>query len=407
MTLVIYRLHGRTPGELDQRYQVQMKVLITGGAGFIGKHLAQRLLNESIEVVILDSFNKQIHPDPHGARAALQHDLPAAQIVTGDVRHFDTIAPLISVCDVIVHLAAETGTGQSMYEVDRYCDVNVRGTAVLMQALIEKGEAARQKRVVLASSRAVYGEGQYLCANCGSQTPRSRDASRMALGQFEPTCPKCGGDCSSIGTSESADTAPVSYYGLTKLNQEQMTMLFAAALDLETVVLRFQNVYGPGQSLANPYTGILAVFSNKARENQELQVFEDGLESRDFVYVLDVVDAIVRSCTARLVDARQHILNVGTGVPVSVHQVAKMIVSKLNSRSSIRVSGDFRVGDIRHGYADIRAAKSVVGFEPKWDFDRGLDAFLAWAAEQSAGSEESYLKSIRELQSRGLLKTSG
>ena len=303
--------------------------------------------------------------------------------------------------DAIVHLAAETGTGQSMYEIERYFSVNVQGTATMLDLLQNEDCAKSLRSVVVASSRAVYGEGAYECATHGTVFPEQRGRKRMSGGLFEPVCPNCGGPVRMLPTLESAPFSPMSMYGLTKQVQEQAVLLFARIRGINGFGLRYQNVYGPGQSLKNPYTGILAVFSNLARQNQSIEIYEDGLESRDFVYIDDVVEATVRSInySGQFVGA----LNVGSGEATSVMTVAQEIKAFFTSESTISVTGAFRMGDIRHNIADVAMLKQVLDFVPGVPFKQGLANFLGWAAEQAPEDKAAYLRSVSELASRGLM----
>ncbi|MDE3104757.1 MAG: NAD-dependent epimerase/dehydratase family protein, partial [Acidobacteriota bacterium] len=295
-----------------------MKILVTGGAGFIGTHLLRRLLPLGHELAVLDNFLPQVH----GGVRMLPADLaPYVQVVDGDVADENIFATALAGAEAVVHLAAETGTGQSMYEVARYGRTNMQGVALLYEVLA-KSRGHRVGRIVVASSRAIYGEGAYACAHHGVVYPVSRSAAEKRRGEFDPLCPLCGGACHSVPTPESAPMQPSSFYGLTKQVQEQTVLLFGRTLGIPSVALRYQNVYGPGQSLKNPYTGILAIFSNLARVGSTLKVFEDGLESRDFVYVEDVVDATVKSLLQPLEDSVA--LNVGSGERTSIQQVAEL-----------------------------------------------------------------------------------
>jgi dTDP-L-rhamnose 4-epimerase len=369
-----------------------MKILITGGAGFIGTHLTRRLLANRHAIRILDSFTPQIHGD--------EHSLPAdfaghVDLVIGDVRDEDVFERAVAGCNVVVHLAAETGTGQSMYEILRYEEVNIRGTAILMD-IVTNRRPRELRKIVVASSRAIYGEGKYRCEEHGPVYPGKRHATDMKNKRYEPLCPLCQNECIPLATDEDTPPRPSSFYGLTKYVQEQMALMQASALNLSAYALRYQNVYGPGQSLKNPYTGILAIFFNRARAGQSINIFEDGRESRDFVYVEDVVDA-----TARCIDAEgvaNEVLNVGTGTPVSVSAVAQEIVSLLGSNSRVDVTGAFRIGDIRHNFADLTRIKDRLSFTPRWDFRRGLRAFLDWALRQESGTigYESSLEALRK-----------
>lgn len=375
---------------------MKSNVLISGGAGFIGTEVARSLLRKGHCVTLLDNFSPQIH----GQNGALPVDLaPHVRLVRGDVRDPEAWAAALPGHDTVVNLAAETGTGQSMYEVARYEQVNLAGTALLYD-LLAKNAGFDVKRIVVASSRAIYGEGAYRCDRDGMVYAQPRSIADKKLGLFDPTCPTCGGECISVPTPESAPIQPSSFYGMTKQVQEQMTLLFARVLGIPSFALRYQNVYGPGQSLRNPYTGILAIFTNQTRLGAELAVFEDGYESRDFVFIDDVVRATI-GCIERN-DSASGAINVGSGERTSVLEVAQLINEYFGRRSRVRVTGAFRDGDIRHGSADLTQARAVLGYVPQWAFRDGLKEFLSWA-DQGNVSSEGYERSLTELQERGLL----
>lgn len=372
-------------------------VLITGGAGFIGQRVSRALLRQGTQVRILDNFNPQIHVNED-----LPDDLAChVEVIKADVRDRDVLKRSLSCVDTVVHLAAETGTGQSMYEIDRYFSVNVQGTATMLDLLQNDDCGKALRSVVVASSRAVYGEGAYECAAHGRVFPNQRSRESMSIGLFEPVCPDCGSAVKLLLTPESAPFMPMSMYGLTKQVQEQALLLFARTRGINGFGLRYQNVYGPGQSLKNPYTGILAVFSNLARQNQGIEIYEDGLESRDFVYIDDVVEATLRSInySGQFVGA----LNVGSGQATSVMTVAEEIKAFFDSSSTIKVTGAFRMGDIRHNIADVSKLEQVLGFVPGIPFKQGLANFLGWAAEQAPEDKAAYLRSVSELAARGLM----
>ena len=373
-----------------------MNVLVTGGAGFIGTHLARRLLREGCSVTILDNF----HPQIHGKRQSLPPDLaPHVDLQIGDVRDESIVAQALMGQDVVVHLAAETGTGQSMYEILRYEEVNIRGTAVLIHSLAND-KASHVRKLVVASSRAVYGEGRYKCKADGDVYPDGRSVRDMLVGCFEPRCPVCGESCEVQPTTEDAPLKPSSFYGLTKQVQEQMSLMYAKAMGFSGIALRFQNVYGPGQSLKNPYTGILAIFSNQARLNAPINIFEDGLESRDFVYVDDAIEAIRRSIKGS--DLPVLPLNVGSGERVTVKEVVQEIKKFFSSQSQISTTGAFRQGDTRHSVADLSKARETIGFEPRWRFHDGIRQFSNWASSQAQAACQ-YETSLQEMRQRGLL----
>lgn len=373
-----------------------MKVLVTGGAGFIGSHLVLRLLREGCEVSVLDNFSSQVHGNSKNLPPGLQGQV---RLHVGDVRDKEAFAKALDKQEVVVHLAAETGVGQSMYEIERYQEVNIGGTACLLQHLLNN-KSSTVRKLVLASSRAVYGEGKHHCSAHGNVYPALRRPEDLRRGCFEPRCPLCGEACEPRPTPEESPLQPLSFYGLTKQVQEQMTLMLARTLGLSAFALRYQNVYGPGQSLKNPYTGILAVFSSQARAGQPINVFEDGLETRDFVYVDDVVEATWRCIVAE--GSQVEALNIGTGERITVLQVAQEIGSFFSSRSQVVVSGAFRQGDIRHNFADLAKARSLIGYEPHWRFTEGLKKFLDWAAAQDEWSA-NYESSLQEMRERGLL----
>jgi dTDP-L-rhamnose 4-epimerase len=301
---------------------------------------------------------------------------------------------------VVVHLAAETGTGQSMYEVAKYVDTNVRGTALLLDELVN-GRCTIRK-VVVASSRAIYGEGKYRCAEHGPVYPGGRRAKDMEKGDFSVKCPLCQKEVELQPTDEDSLLHPTSLYGMTKHDQERMVMSLCAGVGISTVALRYQNVYGPGQSLTNPYTGILSIFSTRIRNGKEVLIFEDGTESRDFVYIDDVVKATIRAID--LEDSGSVALNVGSGVPTTVIEVVDALAAALDAPANPRrITGQFRLGDIRHCVASLEKASRILGYSPSVVFHEGIRRFCQWARQQEK-QEDKLDASLRELQERGLLK---
>ncbi len=374
-----------------------MRLLITGGAGFIGSRLALKLAGQGASVTILDALIPQVH----GSRADFSDSLACAvTCIRGDVCNRDLVARLLRDAEVLIHLAAETGTGQSMYAVERYSQINTHGTAVILDAIVNE-KPKKLHKLIVASSRAVYGEGEYLCPVHNHVFPAARSFADMEGGRFDPKCPLCGQIVTPVPTSEEAPFAPSSFYGLTKQMQEQMVLMFARALGIDGFALRYQNVYGPGQSLTNPYTGILAIFSNLVRQGRGLNIFEDGLESRDFVYIDDVV-AATTACAAADVHGVMA-LNVGSGTRVSVLDVARAIAEHFKADVPIDVTGAFRLGDIRHNFADISRISELTGFAPRYSFADGLRNFLTWA-ERNSASDAGFDQSLLELKERGLMR---
>jgi len=373
------------------------KVLITGGAGFIGSNLARKLVKEGFEITILDNFLKQIH----GEKNELSDDLKSdVRLIVGDVADKSVLYSALEGQDAVIHYAAETGTGQSMHAVSHYTNVNVQATANICDFIIN--EPHQIQTVIVASSRSIYGEGKYNSPEYGIVYPDSRTFQNIKE-SFEVRCPYSGKhNLEVMATDESSQIHPSSFYGITKQVQEQMVILATKLKNINGFALRYQNVYGPGQSLKNPYTGILSIFTRLALQNEEINIFEDGLESRDFVYIQDVVDATV-GCL-KLKEKGQFILNVGSGKSTHVLEVAQEIVSYLKSDSKIKISGSFREGDIRHNFADLELIKKIVGFEPKWLFKEGLHNFIDWAVDQKDIPKDTadFKKSIFELKEKGL-----
>jgi len=374
-----------------------LNVLVTGGAGFIGTHLLRALIADH-QVTVVDNFSPQVH----GTTDMLADDLcRSVRLVRGDVRDAALWTEVLPEQEAVIHLAAETGTGQSMYAVTQYEQVNLGGTAMLCEQLL-KGRGYQVERLIVASSRALYGEGAYRCGAHGIVYPSSRSTADKKHGLFDPLCPICAHTVQPIPTPESAPAQPSSFYGLTKQVQEQMILMFGRLLGTPAIALRYQNVFGPGQSLANPYTGILAIFSNLAKESRSISVFEDGKESRDFVYVDDVV-AATRQALIKPIQG-SHAVNVGSGISTTVQEVAREIVAFYGSGSEIKVTGAFRDGDIRHGRADLSKVAALLGYNPRWSFQEGLREFLRWAQERApATGQAKYEASLKELRDQGLL----
>lgn len=376
------------------------KVLITGGAGFIGSNIAIKLKAKGYEVVVLDSLSKQIHgSNPDQTSPLYQSIKDKVVFIKGKVNNRTDWEKALVGVDYIIHLAAETGTGQSMYEIKKYVDTNIGGTALLLDILTNTKHNV--KRVVVAESRAIYGEGKYHCPNCGDVYPLERKDEDMAKGDFECKCPICGGEVELVATTEDSTIHPSSVYGISKQVQGQLVHLVCKSIGVESVSFRYQNVYGPGQSLSNPYTGILSIFSTRIKNGNGINVFEDGMETRDFVYIEDVVDATILGM--EVPEANGHVFNIGTGVATDVLTVANTLCEKYGVKVPITVSGNYRLGDIRHNFADISAARQILGFVPKWNFSDGIEQFTNWVNMQDVQSD-NYETSIEEMKKKGLYK---
>lgn len=375
-------------------------VLITGGAGFIGSHLAKRFVDDGHRVVILDALIEQVHGAvPEEESALLRSVSQIATVIKGSVTSTDDLKRALKDATVVVHLAAETGTGQSMYEIERYVDTNIGGTAKLLDLLTNTENLV--KRVVIASSRSIYGEGSYRTKDGRIVFPTHRSPEAMERGRFELEDELTGEPLEMIPTSETAVIHPSSVYGITKQAQESLVMTVGPAIGIDAVALRYQNVYGPGQSLKNPYTGILSIFSTLIRKGSEINVFEDGRESRDFVYIDDVVEATYLAALSP--DAAGRILNVGSGVATSVTDVVEALTSEFGVTVPVRVSGNYRIGDIRHNVADTELLARVLGFTPAVPFREGVHRFVEWVKNEPV-EEDRYQKSLAEMSSRNLFK---
>ena len=375
-------------------------VLITGGAGFIGSNLAIKLLAKGYQVTVLDNLSRQIHGiNPEQDSPLYLSIKNKVRFIRGSVTSREDLIRAIDGQDAVIHLAAETGTGQSMYEIEKYVNSNIGGTALLLDILTNTKHSV--KRVLVAESRAIYGEGKYVCSSCGEVYPLDRKDEDMCRGDFECHCPKCGKHVKLVATTEDSAIHPSSVYGIAKQVQGQLVHLVCPTIGVEAVSFRYQNVYGPGQSLSNPYTGILSIFSTRIKNGNGINIFEDGKETRDFVYIDDVVDATVKGL--EVPGAAGHVFNVGTGVATDVLTVAKTLCEKYGVNVPITISGNYRLGDIRHNYADISLARKILGFEPRWSFSDGIEQFANWVNTQSV-QEDKYEASIAEMKAKGLYK---
>ncbi len=378
-----------------------MKVLLIGGAGFIGSRTAFRLLSEGHSPVVFDSFDPQIHGEKGMSHVPeLRRNLP---VMEGDTRDAGALEKALRDAEAVYYFPACTGTGQSMYRAGQYCDVNVRGAGVFADALQKSG--SNLSRVIVSSSRAVYGEGAAECGLHGRVFPRARPAAELESARFESTCPVCNAPVSPLPSQEADAFGPVSIYGITKLAQELVVANTAASAGIPAVMFRYQNVYGPGQSLSNPYTGILSIFTQLLLDGQAINVFEDGLPTRDFVYVDDVVTYNCRALTAPI--SGQVALNVGTGVRKTIFDLVRALGNALSSEPRQFVSGDFRLGDIRHAVADTDLLFQTLGPLDFTPLGTGVQAFTDWVTSQqlSGQANATFHKSLEEMRSAGLLRT--
>ena len=376
-----------------------MRVLVTGGAGFIGRSLVPILLERGHEVAVVDSLSPAIHGSDPQLPDSVTLD---SHFVVGDIRDESLWHRLPAAGpDVVVHLAAETGVGQSMHEIERYVDVNLRGTAVMLEGIRDRWGGV--SRLVLASSRAVYGEGSYECDLCGLVTPSQRTDTQLRDGRWEPTCPSCSGSIVSVPTGEAAGLSPTSVYAMTKAGQEELCRVVGPTLGAVSAILRYSNVYGEGQPLTNPYTGVLGAFALQLMRGEAPRVYEDGGESRDFVHVSDVARATALAAE----NPRALLLNVGSGARSTLIDIATQLALAFPKVDDpIQVTGQYRLGDIRHFVSDVARLADSLGFQPAVDLQEGLGRFASWvAAEARIPVEDVARRAEGELVTRGLLGT--
>jgi dTDP-L-rhamnose 4-epimerase len=369
------------------------RVLVTGGAGFIGSHLVAALLKQGHSVQVLDSLVSQVHGtgpiDPPGG----------ADFVQADVRDRAAVDAALDGVEVVFHQAAEVGVGQSMYDIQRYVDANSNGVAVLLEAIVAR--RGQIKKLVVASSMSIYGEGAYTCSRTGEpMTAMPRPLAQLEARDWELKCPDCGAKLKPAPTHETKRLEPSSVYAVTKQDHEQLCLVVGRAYDIPTVALRYFNVYGPGQALSNPYTGAMAIFSSRLLNGQPPLIFEDGKQSRDFVNVADIVQANLLAMESD--EANFQAINVGTGHASTILDVGRHLADGLGVSLEPEVVGKFREGDIRHCVADITRARELLGYEPRVALKTGIEELLGWVKDQQAvdGVEHA----TEELAARGLVR---
>ena len=372
-----------------------MNILITGGAGFVGSHTADALLSKGHAVRVFDNLDPQVHGQNPEIPAYLNKKV---EFIHGDVRDRGALQNALSGMDAVYHLAAAVGVGQSMYAVEKYVEVNSLGGAVLLDILANEEHAV--SKLIVASSMSIYGEGQYRCPDCRIVYPKLRPSQQLERKDWEMHCPDCDSVLHPMPTSEEKTLFPTSIYAITKRDHEEMFITIGRAYNIPTVALRYFNIYGSRQALSNPYTGVAAIFSSRLLNHQAPIVFEDGLQSRDFVHVSDIVQANLLSLERD--QANYEVFNVGTGRKLTINDMGEVLIENLAPDLELSILGQFREGDIRHCYADISKIQSRLGFEPKVAFEDGISELVSWVSTQQA---DDHVEQARDqLSTRNLVK---
>lgn len=370
-----------------------MNILVTGGAGFIGSHLVDALAGAGHRVRVLDLLVSQVH----GGNSP-QYLHPEAEFIHGDVCDTALLHTALDGIDAVYHEAAEVGVGQSMYEIQRYVRANDMGTAALLEVLVERRQPLR--KLIVASSMSIYGEGAYTCPGCAMVAPQLRPAEQLRERRWELECAECKAKLSPRPTPEDKPLFPTSVYAITKQDQEQFCLVVGRAYGIPTVALRYFNVYGPRQALSNPYTGVCAIFSSRLLNDQPPVVFEDGEQTRDFVHVSDIVQANLLALESDR--ANYQALNVGTGIATSINTITRLLSEGLGKKLVPEIVGKYREGDIRHCIADISRARALLGYSPRVTMERGIPELLEWVKGQRATDQVA--QATAELEARQLVR---
>lgn len=368
------------------------KILILGGAGFVGSHTADALLQQGHSVIVFDNLTPQVHAN--GFPSYLSREV---EFIRGDVRDLNALKKIVPEADAIYHLAAAVGVGQSMYEIADYTATNIQGTANLLQAILDT--RSTPEKLVVASSMSIYGEGRYRCSSCGPVAPPPRTNAQLKDKGWELRCPSCHDTLKPAPTDEEKPLQCTSIYAQNKKAQEEMVLIFGQTYGIPSVAFRYFNIYGPRQALSNPYTGVAAIFASRLLNRKAPVIFEDGLQMRDFVNVRDIVQANVLALNSRGGDGMA--LNVGSGHPVNIAQVGHEIARMLGTDIEPKIAGSYRAGDIRHCYADISKISDALGYQPEVSFREGMAELVLWLESQQADDHTE--EALDQLTARGLV----
>ncbi|MHA1268779.1 MAG: SDR family NAD(P)-dependent oxidoreductase [Candidatus Helarchaeota archaeon] len=371
------------------------KILVTGGCGFIGSHLVDKLLEKDYYVRILDNLDAQVHGKDRKKPDYLND---RAELIIGDIRSPEDVKKAIQDIDIIFNLASAVGVGQSMYQIKHYIDVNTHGTSNLMDIIVNSENCV--KKIIVASSMSIYGEGAYYCEKEDKIIfPRIRAIENLKKHEWELKCPNCGNTLRPIPTNEEKPLYSNSIYAQSKRHQEEITLLIGKTYNIPAVALRFFNVYGTRQALSNPYTGVCAIFSSRILNNNPPIIFEDGNQTRDFIFVDDIVQSLILAMQKSA--ANYNYYNVGTGNPISILEVAEILINLIKPNLKPIIKNQFRKGDIRHCYPDISKIKRDLNFNPKSNFQTGIGAIIPWIKSQT-NVKDSLEQSLLELNKKGL-----
>ena len=374
------------------------KILVTGGAGFVGSHLVDLLIEKGHDVIIYDNLEPQVHGPERKKPDYLN---PEAQFVLGDVRDRELLTKTLEGVEVIFHQAARVGVGQSMYEIEKYTSYNSLGGAILLDIIINNHKIRdKVEKIVVASSMSIYGEGKYKCDNCGIIYPKLRPTEQLKKHIWEVLCPHCGRELKPLPTDEDKPLFPTSIYAITKRDHEEMFLAIGRSYKIPTVALRYFNIYGPRQALSNPYTGVAAIFSSRLLNKKPPVIFENGLQTRDFIHVKDI--AIANYLAMEKEEANYEVFNVGTGRNLTIKEVAEILKEKICPELDIKpvIENKYREGDIRHCYADISKISNKLGFKPSISFEDGIEDLTNWVRTQKA--EDRFEQARLELKKYGL-----
>jgi len=372
------------------------KILIIGGAGFIGSHLVDFLVEKGHDVIVFDNLEEQVHGKIGKPPEYLNKNI---KFIKENITNYDNLYSAVKDVEIIFHLAAAVGVGQSMYQIAKYIENNTMGTANILDILVNKEHNV--KKLIIASSMSIYGEGKYKCESCGDMYPKLREIDDLKTSFWEFKCKNCGKQLTSLPTDEEKPLDSTSIYAMSKKHQEEMSLLIGETYGIDTTALRLFNVYGSRQALSNPYTGVCAIFCSNLLSGNPPIIFEDGLQSRDFVHVKDICQSLILSMEKSQV--KGEIFNVGSGNPITIKKIADTLIEKMNLGIKPIITNKFRKGDIRHCIADISKIRQKLGYRPKISFEDGIEELIHWVKSQVGKIQDKSKKALEQLENKGLI----